>query len=78
MKVFFDIVTNHTADVLGYPDSAYVDNAGTRSVPYVSKATEPLHRHPTGTPFDDAAYAAGGNGFPPVDLHVTFPSRRRS
>jgi glycosidase len=71
MKVFFDIITNHTADVLGYPDSAYVDNAGIRSVPYVSKATEP-YRDVNGTEFDDADYASGGNGFPDVDT-TSFP-----
>jgi glycosidase len=71
MKVFFDIITNHTADVLGYPDSAYVDNAGTRSVPYVSKAADP-YTDVEGAPFDDAAYASGGNGFPAVDL-TSFP-----
>ena len=71
MKVFFDIITNHTADVLGYPDAAYVDNAGIRSVPYVSKASEPytdIH----GTPFDDADYASGDQGFPAVDT-TSFP-----
>ncbi len=71
MKVFFDIITNHTADVLGYPDSAYVDNAGSRSVPYVSKADRP-YTDVNGTPFDDRDYATGGNGFPDVDL-TSFP-----
>lgn len=71
MKVFFDIITNHTADVLGYPDSAYVDNGGTRTVPYVSKATRP-YTDVNGTPFDDSTYAMGGKGFPKVDLS-SFP-----
>ncbi len=71
MKVFFDIITNHTADVLGYPDSAYAGLPGSESVPYVSKATTP-YKDASGVPFDDAQYAAGGNGFPTVDLS-SFP-----
>ena len=38
IKVFFDIITNHTADVLDYPDSAY---DATGQVPYVTKAAVP-------------------------------------
>ncbi len=34
MKVFFDIITNHTADVLDYQDSAYDTNG---QVPYKTK-----------------------------------------
>ncbi|GAB2684785.1 pullulanase-type alpha-1,6-glucosidase [Thalassiella azotivora] len=67
MKVFFDIITNHTADVLDYPADAYDANG---SVPYVSKADEP-YRDADGEPFDDRAYAGTGE-FPEVDLE-SFP-----
>ena len=71
MKVFFDIITNHTADVLGYPDAAYTGPAGDQRVPYVSKADQP-YTDAAGVPFDDALYAAGTNGFPAVD-ETSFP-----
>jgi alpha-amylase len=54
MKVFFDIITNHTADVIGYTEG------GRR--PYVSKDQSP-YRTAAGTPFDDRDYA-GTNSFP--------------
>ena len=68
IKVFFDIITNHTADVLDYEDSAYAANG---AVPYVSKEEEP-YRDSAGEPFDDSDYALGTNGFPDVDLS-SFP-----
>jgi len=71
MKVFFDIITNHTADVLDYPASAYVGPPGNQSVPYVSKETEP-YRDADGTPFDDRDYALG-NTFPEIDPATSFP-----
>ncbi|MEI2777765.1 MAG: alpha-1,6-glucosidase domain-containing protein [Tetrasphaera sp.] len=62
MKVFFDIITNHTADVIDYEQHQYG---------YVSKATTP-YKDATGTPFDDRDYA-GGTTFPPLDPQVSFP-----
>jgi glycosidase len=67
IKVFFDIITNHTADVLDYTDEAY---AGGDVVPYKSKAEAP-YVDTSGTPFDDRDYALG-NTFPPVD-NSSFP-----
>src|ERR687883_33675 len=56
MKVFFDIITNHTADVIEYTDGG-VGRKG-----YVSKDVSP-YRTAAGTPFDDRDYA-GTNTFP--------------
>src|SRR6266545_3753658 len=63
MKVYFDIITNHTADVIGYQQGA--------RQPYVSKDTAP-YRTAAGTPFDDRDYA-GTNTFPPLSPTVSFP-----
>ncbi len=54
MKVYFDIVTNHTADVIDY------DKPGDYA--YVSKAEKP-YLDASGEPFDDAALA-GSKRFP--------------
>ena len=62
IKVFFDIITNHTADVIAYTENRYT---------YVPKDTEPF-RTASGTPFDDRDYA-GTNGFPPLDVNASFP-----
>jgi glycosidase len=56
MKVFFDIITNHTADVIEYTDGG-VGRKG-----YVSKDVSP-YRTAAGTPFDDRDFA-GTNSFP--------------
>jgi alpha-amylase len=63
MKVYFDIITNHTADVIGYAQ-------GARKA-YVSKDVAP-YRTASGTPFDDRDYA-GTNTFPPLDATTSFP-----
>ncbi len=63
MKVFFDIITNHTADVIDYEE-------GSRPA-YVSKDREP-YRTASGTPFDDADYAGTGR-FPALSADVSFP-----
>ena len=63
MKVYFDIITNHTADVITYTQGA--------APPYKSKDEAP-YRTAAGTPFDDRDYAAG-NTFPPLDPVVSFP-----
>ncbi|HEV2780465.1 MAG TPA: alpha-amylase family glycosyl hydrolase [Actinophytocola sp.] len=63
MKVYFDIITNHTADVIGYQQGA--------RRPYVSKDAAP-YRTASGQPFDDRDFA-GGNGFPALDPATSFP-----
>jgi len=63
MKVYFDIITNHTADVIGYQQGA--------RQPYVSKDVFP-YKTATGTPFDDRDYA-GTSTFPPLSPTVSFP-----
>src|SRR5688572_24533409 len=63
MKVYFDIITNHTADVIGY-------DSGARKA-YVGKDVAP-YRTASGQPFDDRDFA-GSNAFPPLDPAVSFP-----
>ncbi|WP_028650287.1 alpha-amylase family glycosyl hydrolase [Nocardioides halotolerans] len=63
MKVFFDIITNHTADVIGYTE-------GDRTA-YVSKDVSP-YRTASGQPFDDRD-VAGSDDFPPLDADTSFP-----
>ncbi|GAA2880858.1 pullulanase-type alpha-1,6-glucosidase [Streptomyces mexicanus] len=62
MKVFFDVITNHTADVVDYDPKSY-DYLSKGAFPYLTE---------DGRPFDDADYAAGGKGFPAVDAG-SFP-----
>jgi pullulanase-type alpha-1,6-glucosidase len=62
MKVFFDVITNHTADVIGNTDDAYG---------YLSKGAFP-YLSADGTPFDDDAYADGAGRFPKVGA-ASFP-----
>ncbi|MFC7531929.1 alpha-amylase family glycosyl hydrolase [Actinoplanes sp. GCM10030250] len=63
MKVYFDIITNHTADVVGYAEGA--------RQPYISKDQAP-YRTAAGAPFDDRDYAGTGR-FPALDPAVSFP-----
>jgi alpha-amylase len=63
MKVYFDIITNHTADVIGYEEGA--------RQPYISKDAVP-YRTASGEPFDDRDHA-GTDAFPPLDPAVSFP-----
>ena len=69
MKVFFDIITNHTADVIDYTSRAPVHATSTR------------RRRPTTTPpatsFDDRDYAGHGP-FPALDAAPRSPTRRTS
>jgi pullulanase-type alpha-1,6-glucosidase len=67
IKVFFDIITNHSADVITYDEAEYTADG---NLPYVSTADEP-YRAADGTPFDDRDYAGTGD-FPEVDLD-SFP-----
>ncbi|MEU7468212.1 pullulanase-type alpha-1,6-glucosidase [Streptomyces sp. NPDC044984] len=57
MKVFFDVITNHTADVVDYEEKSYG---------YLSKGAFP-YLTKDGEPFDDADYADGSRKFPRVD-----------
>jgi len=62
IKVYFDIITNHTADVIDYAEGAY---------DYVDRATSP-YRDTEGTAFDPADYA-GTDDFPALDSATSFP-----
>jgi pullulanase-type alpha-1,6-glucosidase len=62
MKVFFDIITNHTADVIHYAEGIYT---------YRNKADYP-YRDAEGNVFDDRDYA-GGSNFPELDPAISFP-----
>ncbi|MGI5510987.1 pullulanase-type alpha-1,6-glucosidase [Streptomyces sp. CA-106131] len=62
MKVFFDVITNHTADVVDYQEKSY-DYLSKGAFPYLTK---------DGRPFDDADYADGTKGFPATDAG-SFP-----
>src|SRR4029078_42329 len=63
MKVYFDIIANHTADVIGYEEGA--------RQPYVSKDDE-AYRTADGAIFDDRD-SAGSLLFPALDPDVSFP-----
>ncbi|UFN43842.1 pullulanase-type alpha-1,6-glucosidase [Nocardioides okcheonensis] len=62
IKVFFDIITNHTADVIDYQEQQYG---------YVGKDAEP-YRDAAGQPFDDRDFA-GTDTFPDLDAAASFP-----
>ncbi|MBL3668631.1 pullulanase-type alpha-1,6-glucosidase [Streptomyces sp. M2CJ-2] len=62
MKVFFDVITNHTADVVDYEEKSY-DYLSKGAFPYLTE---------DGKPFDDADYADGSRKFPRVDTG-SFP-----
>ncbi|MFG2935132.1 pullulanase-type alpha-1,6-glucosidase [Streptomyces sp. NPDC048282] len=62
MKVFFDVITNHTADVVDYEEKSY-DYLSKGAFPYLTK---------DGQPFDDADYADGKRKFPAVST-ASFP-----
>jgi alpha-amylase len=63
MKVYFDIITNHTADVIGYKEGARKSYASKDAKPYKTAA---------GVEFDDRDYA-GSKEFPALDPAVSFP-----
>ncbi|MFJ4324988.1 pullulanase-type alpha-1,6-glucosidase [Streptomyces tricolor] len=67
MKVFFDVITNHTADVVDYEEKSY-DYLSKGAFPYLTK---------DGEPFDDADYADGGRTFPAVS-GASFPYTPRA
>nr|WP_206327530.1 pullulanase-type alpha-1,6-glucosidase [Streptomyces sp. S3(2020)] len=62
MKVYFDVITNHTADVVDYEEKSYG---------YLSKGAFPYLTE-DGEPFDDSDYADGSRTFPSVDTD-SFP-----
>ncbi len=61
MKVFFDIITNHTADVIDYRGGQHQ---------YVSKKASPYEKA-DGTTFDDRDYV--NQTFPAMDPATSFP-----
>ena len=61
MKVFFDIITNHTADVIDYTQKQYS---------YRNKTDYP-YRDANGVAFNDRDYV--NEPFPPMDPAVSFP-----
>ncbi|GAA0392991.1 pullulanase-type alpha-1,6-glucosidase [Micromonospora gifhornensis] len=62
IKVYLDVIVNHTADVITYAEDRYS---------YVDKATAPF-RDAQGRPFEDRNYADGSRTFPQVD-NRSFP-----
>lgn len=62
MKVFFDIITNHTADVIDYAEGQYS---------YISTATRP-YTDAAGNVFNPAD-VAGSPDFPDLDVNTSFP-----
>lgn len=67
MKVYFDIITNHTADVIGYEDT---EGKGAR-LTYMSKDASP-YKTAAGEAFDDRD-VAGSQKFPELDPEISFP-----
>ncbi len=66
IDVYFDIVANHTGDVITYEEVPRPADP-----PYISKSDSP-YLDATGAPFDDSAYAGTGT-FPAIDPAVSFP-----
>ncbi|MFG2296596.1 pullulanase-type alpha-1,6-glucosidase [Streptomyces sp. NPDC048603] len=64
MKVFFDVITNHTADVVDYEEKSYG---------YLSKGAFP-YLTKDGVPFDDTDYADGKGGKSGKDGKRKFPA----
>ncbi|WP_152187869.1 pullulanase-type alpha-1,6-glucosidase [Georgenia satyanarayanai] len=62
IKVYFDIITNHTADVIDYAEGAYS---------YIDMATSP-YRDAEGATFDPGDHAGTGT-FPELDAETSFP-----
>ncbi|MFI1361799.1 pullulanase-type alpha-1,6-glucosidase [Streptomyces griseochromogenes] len=62
MKVFFDVITNHTADVVGHEEKSS-DYLSKGAFPYLTK---------DGRPFDDSDHADGTRKFPAVS-RASFP-----
>ncbi len=76
MKIYLDIITNHTADIIKYaetrPTTPPTTPEPTEDNPeYIDKATSP-YEDARGRQFDDRNYASGRNGFPKVST-ASFP-----
>ncbi len=65
IKVYFDIIANHTADVIQYQEAVFPS--------YVSKDQVP-YKDASGRVFDDRDYA-GTNRFPTLSADTSFPFR---
>ncbi|AVT40538.1 pullulanase-type alpha-1,6-glucosidase [Plantactinospora sp. BB1] len=64
IKIYLDVIVNHTADVIRYPDG---------QTGYRDKASQP-YRDAQGRAFEDRNYADGSRAFPAVD-EESFPYR---
>jgi pullulanase-type alpha-1,6-glucosidase len=62
IKIYLDVITNHTADVIRYAQNQYT---------YRNKTDYP-YKDASGNKFDDSNYADGTHGFPPVNAQ-SFP-----
>ncbi len=62
IEVYFDIITNHTADVIDYAEQQYT---------YVEQSADP-YRDAAGQAFDPADFAGTGD-FPALDPATSFP-----
>ncbi len=62
IKVFFDIITNHTADIIDYEEGSYA---------YRDKEDYP-YRDADGVAFDDRDYVGTGT-FPALNRAISFP-----
>ncbi|MET4156623.1 pullulanase-type alpha-1,6-glucosidase [Agromyces sp. PvR057] len=63
IKVYFDIITNHTADVIDYEQKEYS---------YIDQATSP-YTDADGAEIDLSDYADGTTPFPTLDAATSFP-----
>ncbi|WP_433385602.1 pullulanase-type alpha-1,6-glucosidase [Actinoplanes sp. CA-142083] len=63
MKIYLDIIVNHTADVIQYAQNKY---------DYIDKTTSP-YKDSSGRAFEDRNYSDGKNGFPSVSATNSFP-----
>ncbi len=69
LKVYMDIIVNHTADVIHFPDNR---------VYYLDSKTHPLRDAATGAPLTERGFAYNGLGDttrPPLDAGRSFPYR---
>ncbi len=62
IKIYFDIITNHTADIISYAEGQY---------DYIDMATRP-YTDVNGNAFDPGDYAGTGT-FPELDAATSFP-----
>ncbi|MFC4017665.1 pullulanase-type alpha-1,6-glucosidase [Micromonospora sp. GCM10011542] len=62
IKIYLDVIVNHTADVIKYAEDKYA---------YIDKATSP-YTDAQGRAFEDRNYADGSRDFPPVNAQ-SFP-----